>query len=211
MVVLTTFPAPSELIRHKECDTVVNIDGTEFGNGTLYITETVVAWQNVEGKGFSLNYPKISLHALSRDTSAFPQECLYLMVEGKLPEVADPSERQDSDEEEEEEDQSQIITEVRFVPSDKTSLQTLFSSMSDCQALHPDEQDTDSEAEEEEEMVYYHGDEGYDHLTQQGQATLQHLENLLISGQGDGQANGQVQNGTPVTSEQFEDADEMDQ
>ncbi|XP_060065491.1 methylosome subunit pICln-like [Ylistrum balloti] len=206
MVALTSFPAPSELIRHKEGDTVVNIDGTGYGNGTLYITETVVAWQNVEGKGFSLNYPKISLHALSRDTSAFPQECLYLMVEGKLPDEADPSERQDS-EEEEEEDQSQVITEIRFVPSDKTSLEVLFSSMSDCQALHPDEQDTDSEAEEEEEMAYYEGSEGYDHLTQQGQATLQHLENLLISGQGD----GQVPNGTNVTSEQFEDADEMDQ
>ncbi|XP_069104239.1 methylosome subunit pICln-like [Argopecten irradians] len=210
MVLLTAFPAPAELIRHTENDTVVNIDGTGYGNGTLYITEAVVAWLNAEGKGFSLDYPKISLHALSRDTSAFPQECLYLMIEGKLPAAVDPSERQDS-EEEEEEDQSQVITEVRFVPSDKNSLQTLFTSMSDCQALHPDEQDTDSEAEQEEDMVYYHGDEGYDHLTQQGQATLQHLENLLISGQGDGQPNGQVQNGTTVTSEQFEDADEMDQ
>ncbi|OWF56704.1 methylosome subunit pICln-like [Mizuhopecten yessoensis] len=210
MVVLTTFSAPSELVRHKERDTVVNIDGTGYGNGTLFITETIVAWQNVEGKGFSLNYPKISLHALSRDTSAFPQECLYLMVEGKLPEEVDPSERQDS-EEEEEEDESQVITEVRFVPSDKSSLQTMFSSMSDCQALHPDEQDTDSEAEAEEGMVYYDVDEGYDNLTLQGQATLQHLENLLISGQGDGQPSGEVPNGTNVPSEQFEDADEMDQ
>ena len=43
-----------------------------------------VLWLNTAGQGFGLQYPNISLHAVSRDTSAFPHECLYLMVEGKL-------------------------------------------------------------------------------------------------------------------------------
>ena len=36
---------------------------------------------------------------------------------------------------------------------------------------------------------YYEGEEGMQELTEQGQRTLQHLESLLINGQGDGQPN----------------------
>ncbi|PFX20774.1 Methylosome subunit pICln [Stylophora pistillata] len=36
------------------------------------------------GKGFSLEYPSISLHAISRDTSQFPQECIYCMMDSPL-------------------------------------------------------------------------------------------------------------------------------
>ena len=45
---------------------------------------SVVIWRNSSGQGFSLQYPSISLHAVSRDLAAFSQECLYLMVDGKL-------------------------------------------------------------------------------------------------------------------------------
>lgn len=43
------------------------------------------------------------------------------------------------------------------------------------------------------EANYYEGVEGEDNLTPEGQRTLQHLENLLLNGQGDGQnrPNGQ--------------------
>ena len=44
-----------------------------------------VAWQKEDdGQGFSLQYPAISCHAVSRDLSSFPHECLYLMIDGKL-------------------------------------------------------------------------------------------------------------------------------
>ena len=33
-------------------------------------------------RGFSLEYPTISLHAVSKDTTHFPHECLFCMVEG---------------------------------------------------------------------------------------------------------------------------------
>ena len=36
------------------------------------------------GQGFSLEYPAVSLHAVSRDPTAFPQENLYLMVDANL-------------------------------------------------------------------------------------------------------------------------------
>lgn len=41
-------------------------------------------WFDGSGVGFSLEYPTIGLHAISRDVSAYPQEHLYIMVNGKL-------------------------------------------------------------------------------------------------------------------------------
>lgn len=46
------------------------------------------------------------------------------------------------------------MTEIRFVPEDKTQLDPMFQAMTACQALHPDPDqsvDPDSEEEEEEE------------------------------------------------------------
>lgn len=43
-----------------------------------------LSWFDSSGLGFSLEYPTISLHAISRDVSAYPQEHLYVMVNDKL-------------------------------------------------------------------------------------------------------------------------------
>jgi hypothetical protein len=44
-----------------------------------------VSWRDgTTGEGFSLEYPHISLHAVSRDLSSFPQECLYLMLDADV-------------------------------------------------------------------------------------------------------------------------------
>ena len=46
-----------------------------------------MSWVSADsGQGFSLEYPHISLHAVSKDPSAFPQECLYLMLDSRLDE-----------------------------------------------------------------------------------------------------------------------------
>ncbi|KAK7833355.1 hypothetical protein U0070_017354 [Myodes glareolus] len=37
------------------------------------------------------------------------------------------------------------ITEFRFVPSDKSTLESMFTAMCECQALHPDPEDEDSD------------------------------------------------------------------
>lgn len=55
-----------------------------------------------------LSYPSISLHAISRDVSSFPHECLYVL---SLP----PNEDDDDSSEED----STNITELRFVPPSK--------------------------------------------------------------------------------------------
>lgn len=35
-------------------------------------------------RGFSLEYPHISLHAIARDEQVHPRQCLYVMVDAKV-------------------------------------------------------------------------------------------------------------------------------
>ncbi|KAG7262233.1 hypothetical protein CRUP_013541 [Coryphaenoides rupestris] len=72
--------------RHQQAETSAVLDGQGLGCGTLYVTETRLSWFDGSGKGFSLEYPSISLHAISRDLGSWPQEHLYVMVNAKLSE-----------------------------------------------------------------------------------------------------------------------------
>ncbi|XP_032366307.1 methylosome subunit pICln [Etheostoma spectabile] len=78
-------------------------------------------------------------------------------------------------------DDEEVITEFRFVPSDKVALESMFSAMCECQALHPDPEDDDSDNDfegeeydvEEAEAEHGHADipplhlhEGLSALTQ---------------------------------------------
>ena len=43
-----------------------------------------LSWVGENGQGFSLEYPAITIHAISRDLNTFPKECIYIMVDGDL-------------------------------------------------------------------------------------------------------------------------------
>ncbi|KAM9481296.1 methylosome subunit pICln isoform 2-T2 [Clarias gariepinus] len=203
MVLLKSLPPPAEGVRHQQAETTAVLDGKPLGTGTLYVAEACLSWFDSSGMGFSLDYPTISLHAISRDLSAYSQEHLYVMVNKKLSDENEAEMREKATENEGEEesdndneDEDEVITEIRFVPSDNAALESMFSAMCDCQALHPDPEDADSEneefegedyEEEEEEAVagqgnvptFYTYEEGLSHLTAEGQATLQRLEGML--------------------------------
>ncbi|XP_076002573.1 methylosome subunit pICln [Genypterus blacodes] len=202
MILLKDLQPPTEGVRHEQAETTAVLDGRRLGCGTLFVAETRLSWFDGTGMGFFLEYPSIGLHAISRDTSAFPQEHLYVMVNGKLGDENEaemaPEEDADDDEGEGsgcEDDDEGPISEIRFVPSDKAALDSMFSAMCDCQALHPDPEDEDSdndfegeeydveEAEAEHGQVdvptFYTCDEGLSALTTEGQATLDRLEGML--------------------------------
>ncbi|XP_053730151.1 methylosome subunit pICln isoform X1 [Synchiropus splendidus] len=203
MALLKNLPTPTEGVRHEQAETTALLDGQRLGCGTLYVTETQVFWFDGSGLGFSLDYPAIGLHAISKDVSAFPQEHLYVMVNGKLSDenVAEmrekaPDDEDDSgaeDDDDDDDDEEGKITEIRFVPSDKSALDAMFAAMCECQALHPDpeDQDSDNDFEGDEYDVeeaehghvnvptFYTCEEGLSALTQEGQATLERLEGML--------------------------------
>ncbi|XP_065534944.1 methylosome subunit pICln isoform X1 [Lathamus discolor] len=154
-----------------------------------------LCWLENSGVGFSLDYPTISLHAVSRDLSAFPWEHLYVMVNARFEdgETKEAPVAEGEEEEEDSDDDAEPIAEFRFVPSDKSALEAMFSAMCECQALHPDpdDEDSDNDYEGEEYDVeahelqqgdipsFYTYEEGLSHLTAEGQATLERLEGML--------------------------------
>uniref|UniRef100_A0A5F8GH93 Methylosome subunit pICln n=1 Tax=Monodelphis domestica TaxID=13616 RepID=A0A5F8GH93_MONDO len=86
MSFLKSFPPPSseDGLRQQQPDTEAVLDGKGLGTGTLYIAESRLSWLDGSGLGFSLDYPTISLHAVSRDLNAYPQEHLYVMVNARF-------------------------------------------------------------------------------------------------------------------------------
>ncbi|KAG7484397.1 hypothetical protein MATL_G00048790 [Megalops atlanticus] len=198
MVLLKNISPPSEGVRLEQGEITAVLDGKGLGSGTLYVAETRLSWFDGSGMGFSVEYPSISLHAISRDASAYPQEHLYVMVNVKLDEdskMEDKTEKEDEEEDgssdDDDDDTSGLVTEIRFVPRDKAALEPMFSAMCDCQALHPDPEDSDSDFEGDEYDVeeaeqgqgvlptFCTYEEGLSHLTLEGQATLERLEGML--------------------------------
>ncbi|XP_043283451.1 methylosome subunit pICln [Venturia canescens] len=151
MVVLSNFVAPQEGIRHEEPNTTVFIDDREIGKGTLYITESIISWvNNSTQQGFSLDYLHVSLHAISRDQVVHPRPCLYVLVDANV-DLPDGQTTQNDyiSVGEDEEPEEPPMTEFMFTPDDTNSLDAMFQAMNQCQALHPDPQDSFSDAEED--------------------------------------------------------------
>ncbi|XP_039519674.1 methylosome subunit pICln isoform X2 [Pimephales promelas] len=245
MVVLKSLPPPSEGVRLQQAETTAVLDGKRLGSGTLFVAEAHLSWFDGSGMGFCLEYPSISLHAISRDLSSFPEEHLYVMVNAKLDDEGDGEQQdkapddalEDDEESDSDSEDSQTITEIRFVPSDKAALEPMFSTMCECQALHPDPEDADTDDDdyegeeydvEEAEQEQGHGDvptfytyeEGLSHLTSEGQATLDRLEGMLaqsvaqqyhMAGVRTDEASTAFEDGMEVDSSsiagQFDDAD----
>ncbi|XP_010869108.2 methylosome subunit pICln [Esox lucius] len=197
MVSLKNVSPPSDGIRHEQAEITAVWNGEGLGPGHLYVAEARVSWFDGSGMGFSLEYPSISLHAISRDLTAYPKEHLYVMVNSKFNDnCEDDVEEEDEESDDDDDDDCNAdsispFTEIRFVPSDKASLESIFSAMSECQALHPDPEDSDSDFDEDEYDVeeaeqgqidlptFSNFEEGLSQLTVEGQATLGRLEGML--------------------------------
>jgi len=151
MVILTSFPPPSVGIRHTQPNTIAHVQASDLGKGTLYIAESRVSWVSEAGQGFSLEYPAISLHAVSRDVSTYPHDCLYLLLDAKIDELTTGQPIDHSGDADLDDDDRVDVTEIRFIPEDATTLECMFHSMSECQALHPDPADSVTDEDESED------------------------------------------------------------
>ncbi|XP_028401840.1 methylosome subunit pICln-like [Dendronephthya gigantea] len=211
---LTTITEPVEGVCHVQKQTQAFLAERCLGKGALYVTEDNLSWcDDSTGQGFSLEYPSISLHAVSKDTAHFPHECVFCMVEGVFKDEIEGNE----DSELEEDDPP--AAELRFVPDDKSTLNDIYAAICECQLLHPDEQE-----QLEDEMAGYPPDYGEEYytsedaanasLTEEGQATLERLENVFqIQSQQDfvdmtNRTNGAVNGHEKTENGQFDDMDD---
>lgn len=122
---------------------------------------------------------------------------------------------------------SSNITEIRFIPQSKDNLTKLFDAMADGQCLHPDSEDSDdycdgTEGNEETDNPgvdynptfedgggegFYTSEEGFHHLTPQGEATLQRLENMLAQSDISGPDNIEEMTGVVMSDDEDEKND----
>ena len=146
------------------------------GEGTLFVTTKHLIWMNNErSAGYRMEYPYMLLHAVCRDTSAFPYPCLYAQLDDEVEEEAfqSASMRQTmpaaaasaasasaagagassidedgaDDDDEEAGGADEPISDLRFVPSNPAILDALYKAISACAALNPDSDLSDGEGD----------------------------------------------------------------
>uniref|UniRef100_A0A915JM58 Methylosome subunit pICln n=1 Tax=Romanomermis culicivorax TaxID=13658 RepID=A0A915JM58_ROMCU len=84
LITCQSIQEPLDGIHYKQSNTNAVVRTHDLGPGTLYVTESAVYWIGAHGNGFTLQYPSISLHAISRDLTCFNCECIYLMIEAEF-------------------------------------------------------------------------------------------------------------------------------
>ncbi|CCI46131.1 unnamed protein product [Albugo candida] len=152
-IVLDTFDDVKLAICTNSCKPV---EGSELSEGKVYVTSRRAVWiantSTDAFRGYSWDIKCITLHAISRDPTAFPVPCLYCQIE------------------------AENATEMRFVPSQSEDLTRLYLAFSKSAEMNPDEEDVPEGAGEEGDWIY---DE--DEILQDAQAAemAAHYDSIL--------------------------------
>ncbi|KAH9962781.1 regulator of volume decrease after cellular swelling-domain-containing protein [Lactifluus volemus] len=144
--------------------------------GTLYIIESVLAFQSSTGRAFKIEYPSITLHAISRgDSGPF----IYCQLDEPPVTDAPPPDGEDTLE----------MRELSLTPQDSASLEPIFEALSTCASLHPDPQQSDDDgSDNDDDDAFIDPDtagfdvftgEGDEELSEVGRAALAHLESII--------------------------------
>ncbi|KDQ14362.1 hypothetical protein BOTBODRAFT_32820 [Botryobasidium botryosum FD-172 SS1] len=136
--------------------------------GTLYVIDSVLAFISSTGRGFQVEYPNITLHAIKR-TEGEPS--VYCQIESNP--GADEGDEEDFE-----------FTELTIIPQDASKLESIFDALSLCNALHPDPNASVDDGEDmvadfsESNFEVFTGD-GDQELSEVGRAALAHLESII--------------------------------
>ncbi|XP_017124332.1 methylosome subunit pICln [Drosophila elegans] len=170
MVLIMRISPPEHGLLYTANNIKLKLGDKVVGEGTIYIAQNTLSWQPSDlAEGISIEWKQVSLHGISSN----PRKCIYFMLDHKVewngvygdppqPAVngqngggpeADVDEGNGSDEHDEEDDnfedavdeQFEEVTECWLLPDDIHTVDTMYSAMTTCQALHPDSADSDSE------------------------------------------------------------------
>ncbi|KZT06114.1 uncharacterized protein LAESUDRAFT_726336 [Laetiporus sulphureus 93-53] len=167
------------VLRHKEENVSVTIDpplsgfsSDDCAVGTLYVLESVLVFMSATGRGFQVEYPSITLHAISR-AEAGPS--IYCQLD-----QASSAHAEDQQEEE-----LSSMSELFIVPKDPLSLEAIFENLSICASLHPDPASLSDDMDDEifadaDQVEMFNGDE-QEELSEVGRAALAHLESIIYN------------------------------
>ncbi|XP_055694124.1 methylosome subunit pICln [Lutzomyia longipalpis] len=152
--------SPEETV-YSQDNVKVQINKSDVGNGTLFLTKEYFAWkpENRE-EGISIPWLKISLHAIS----SAPSRSIYMILDFVLnwPGVYDANgpangggnAEPDVDEDEGNGSDASLESdlggsELHLLPQNPAAVDHIYEAMNHCQRLHPDPTDSISDDEEE--------------------------------------------------------------
>ncbi|KAI0701220.1 regulator of volume decrease after cellular swelling-domain-containing protein [Cytidiella melzeri] len=134
----TSFSDIPPVLRHQEEDVSIALDpplegfsAEECAKGTLYVIERHVSsaialvYMAASGRGIQIEYPSITLHAISRGETG---PSIYCQLDES---TAIPDGNAD-------EEETAEMRELTIVPKEATALEPIFEALSVCAALHPD-------------------------------------------------------------------------
>ncbi|KAE9399261.1 hypothetical protein BT96DRAFT_957291 [Gymnopus androsaceus JB14] len=129
------------VLRHKEESVSVTLEPSLEGfseedgkEGTLYVLESALIYMSKAGKGFQIEYPSITLHAVSRGDT---HPSIYCQLDERR-----GSREDDMD-----------MRELSIVPTRVEALEPIFEALSLCAALHPDPPGSDDEDDFDEALI----------------------------------------------------------
>ncbi|KAF5370452.1 hypothetical protein D9615_009739 [Tricholomella constricta] len=129
-----SFSSIPPVCKHQELNVTVRLDPAVDGftdqdaaQGTLYVLTSVLVFMSSTGRGFQIEYPAITLHAISRGENG---PSIYCQLD-----ESDPSAPGADDDEEDTE-----LRELSILPQQNgaAALEPIFEALSMCAALHPD-------------------------------------------------------------------------
>ncbi|PIC32844.1 hypothetical protein B9Z55_013033 [Caenorhabditis nigoni] len=204
-IILKELAAPTAGIKITTRNVQAFHNSDSLGNGTLYVTGSEVTWiSSAPGsKGFSVAYPAIVLHAISTDTTTFPSEHVFMMVDQRksirrrrapiLRTIQEADEQRGlelaaaelEDEESDGDDEEGPGLEIRFVPDDKEALTPMYHEILKGQEENPEDDDMMFDEEEEEEDGEYEMEEGDEQAMGSGQwFTADNIDQMQMSEEG---------------------------
>ncbi|KAJ8657083.1 hypothetical protein O0I10_007163 [Lichtheimia ornata] len=163
-----------QVVRHTQKDTDLLVLPPLAGvnepiRGDLYVCESQVYFYSTSANsGIAVDYPDIIIHAISRREE---RPCIYCQLEAGrfFPNQQLP----------EDEDEQDIVTELKFMPEDTGALEGIYMALSDCAALHPDEEFMAEQEALEDESEFFADPSDEAELTEVQQAALRHLESVF--------------------------------
>ncbi|XP_062501911.1 methylosome subunit pICln-like [Corticium candelabrum] len=134
----------------QEISTFAFIGERNLGKGKFVVSTTGLHWCAIdspssENLDFHVPCKSVVVHAISRDISAFPEECIYCMIDDQFPL---PGDQDGAEERDDPDDKSEECSELRFVPEDKSLLDQIYAAIVECQNLNPDTESEDSSDDE---------------------------------------------------------------
>jgi nucleotide-sensitive chloride channel 1A len=103
---------------------IADLSSEVLTQGTIYISESaLIYFSHISNRGFKVDYPVITLHAISRSESG---PSIYCQLDESAENEEQPTDADD------------FMREMTLAPQNAETLESIFENLSFCASLHPD-------------------------------------------------------------------------